>query len=276
MKIIRVFPQRTSHTPVDDMVFIGDPPDKLTRPEANEVHVSCTFTWDKENSLRLQKAWGQYYPVVKIGGPAFDSYPDAFTPGLYLKPNIIFTSWGCNNNCPPCLVHPREGWLRLNKTIHPGNVIQDNNFLQCPKSHRVSVYDMLKGQKDIEFSGGLEADLLTQWDVDQMRGLRIHQLFFACDQPSHLKRLEIVQSLFQDMTRQKLRAYVLLAYNGQTIDEAKNILESVWQLGFLPHAQLYQPPDKWIDYSWEWKDLARSWLRPPIMRSLHKQKIEII
>jgi hypothetical protein len=271
MKIIRVFPRRTSHTPIDDMAFIGDPPDKLFRPLADEVHVSCVFTWDKKEALRLQSAWSQYYPVVKIGGPAFDSFPDSFTPGLYLKPNIIFTSWGCNNNCPPCLVNLREGGLRLNPTIHPGNVIQDNNFLQCPVFHRSDVYDMLEGQKDIEFSGGLEADLLTQFDVIRMNKLRIHQMFFACDHPSHLKRLEYAQRLINDMTRQKLRAYVLLAHNGQTIDEAKKILEAVWQIGFMPHAQLYQPPDRLIKYSKEWTDLARNWSRPALMRVIHRK-----
>ena len=34
MKIIRVFPRRTSLTPVDDMAFVGNPP--MLRPEADE------------------------------------------------------------------------------------------------------------------------------------------------------------------------------------------------------------------------------------------------
>ena len=48
MKIIRVFPKRTSYTPADDYVFIGMPPMKPFIPEHDEVHISCTFTWDKE------------------------------------------------------------------------------------------------------------------------------------------------------------------------------------------------------------------------------------
>jgi len=31
---------------------------------------------------------------------------------------------------------------------------------------------MLKGQRDIEFIGGLENNLLTEWDVDQLKGFR--------------------------------------------------------------------------------------------------------
>ena len=51
MRIVRVFPRRTSATPTDDLAFVGDPP--LFLPEADEVHVSCTFTWDRAEARRL-------------------------------------------------------------------------------------------------------------------------------------------------------------------------------------------------------------------------------
>lgn len=51
MKIIRVFPHRTSYTPDDDYVFIGMPPFLL--PEHDEVHISCTFTWDRDYCKEL-------------------------------------------------------------------------------------------------------------------------------------------------------------------------------------------------------------------------------
>lgn len=144
MKILRVFPRRTSHTPKDDLVFIGDPP--LERPDADEVHVSCTFTWDKQKAERLQKAWAQYYPMVKLGGPAYDAPGNGFTPGMYLKHGITTTSRGCNNNCPWCLVPKREGKIRL-LPITEGNILQDNNILQCPQSHIDAVWDMLSHQR---------------------------------------------------------------------------------------------------------------------------------
>lgn len=55
--------------PRDDYSFIGDPP--MIRPYADEVHISCVFTWDKPEAERLRDAWAQYYPVVRLGGPAF-------------------------------------------------------------------------------------------------------------------------------------------------------------------------------------------------------------
>jgi hypothetical protein len=271
MNIIRVFPRKTNLTPIDELAFIGDPP--MDRPEADEVHVSVTFTWDIEPAKRLQLAWSQYYPVVKIGGPAFNSPCSNFFPGLYLKHGVTFTSRGCNNQCPWCLVPPREGKLRQIEYFAAGRLINDNNFLQCDREHRTKVYEMLKTQKDIEFIGGLESDLLTEWDIDQMRGLRIHQLFFACDTPVRLKALQRAGEMFNDHSHQKLRCYVLLAFNGQTVSQALEHLENVWKAGFVPHAQLFQPADKWIEYPKEWTDLARDWIRPAIMRTKHSKRL---
>ena len=121
MRILRVFPRKTNMTPNDDMVLVGDPP--LDKPEANEVHVSVSFTWDRERAERLQQAWGQYYPIVKIGGPAYDNSCDGFTPGLYVKHGVIFTSRGCLSRCPWCEAWRREGKIR-ELPIYEGNIVR--------------------------------------------------------------------------------------------------------------------------------------------------------
>jgi len=110
MRIIRVFPRRTGWTPIDDYAFVGYPP--MMRPEADEVHISVAFTWDIEKADRLKLAWGQYYPVVKVGGPAYSSLCDGFTPGMYISHGVTFTSRGCNNRCGYCLAWQREGRIR--------------------------------------------------------------------------------------------------------------------------------------------------------------------
>ena len=108
MKNIRVFPRRTSMTPTDELSFIGDPP--LFRSDADEVHISVTFTWDLKEGHRLRDAWANYYDVVKIGGPAINGeLPDEFVPGMYVKHGVTITSRGCNRRCPWCLVPDREG-----------------------------------------------------------------------------------------------------------------------------------------------------------------------
>ena len=44
MRLIRVFPRKTKATPTDALAYFG-PPDR--HAEADEVHVSVTFTYDK-------------------------------------------------------------------------------------------------------------------------------------------------------------------------------------------------------------------------------------
>lgn len=252
-------------TPVDGFAFTGDPP--MLRPEAGEVHISVAFTWDKSKAERLRGAWGQYYRVVKLGGPAFDDPGNSFTPGLYVRNGIAFTSRGCNFECPWCLVPKREGKLRLLE-IQPGNIIQDNNLLQCPSSHIQKVFAMLKRQSAVEFKGGLDSRLLTDDIAEELRTLRIRQVFFSCDTKEAIQPLS--QALKRlGLPRQKVRCYVLVKFNpNETISEATERMLQVWKAGAMPFVQLYQPPDKWIDYPQEWRYFARTWSRPAAMKQV--------
>ncbi|KKL85241.1 hypothetical protein LCGC14_1956650, partial [marine sediment metagenome] len=261
MNILRVFPTKTNMTPTDDMVFIGEPP--MIRPKAGEVHISCTFTWDKPKAERLKLAWAQYYPVVKLGGPAYDDpCVNDFIPGMYVRQGIIYTSYGCNNQCPWCLAWRREG---ANRTlpIHPGNIIQDNNFLQCPHSHQDQVFDMLATQHSIVFAGGLEASQITSRVADRIRSLRIKEIFLACDTDNAIRPLRKAIKLL-NLPHNKVRCYVLLRHNPEeTRMRALIRLLEVYEAGALPFAQLYQPPqEKKFTHPIEWSRFARTWQRP--------------
>src|SRR3989304_2567118 len=96
-KLIRVFPRKTKWTPTDDMAFVGDPP--LFRPEADEIHVSATFTWDIAEAQRLAQAWSWHYSNVRLGGPAFGDPGGPFVPGRYIKNGVVMTSRGCPFGC---------------------------------------------------------------------------------------------------------------------------------------------------------------------------------
>ena len=265
--ILRVFPRRTEMTPKDDYAFVGDPPTSIFRPEANEVHISCCFTWDRSIAERLKLAWQQYYPIVKIGGPAYDDPCYSFIPGLYIRRGVTFTSRGCNNQCPWCEAWRREGKLREG-TIYSGNFIQDNNLLQCSRLHLELVFGMLRREKEIEFSGGLDSRLVTDNIADEIRALRIKQVFLACDTKEAIKPLrKAIKKLI--LPKQKVRCYVLLKFNpNETISEAMERMELVWEAGAMPFAQLYQPRDKWIDYPKEWTRFARTWSRPAAMKAV--------
>ena len=230
------------------------------------MHISVIFTWDRNKAERLRAAWQQYYPVVKVGGPAYDTPCNGFVPGLYIREGITFTSRGCNNHCPWCEVPKREGKIKALPIIHHGNIIQDNNLLQCSPAHLDKVFAMLRQQHKVELRG-LESQLLTDRTADQIRGLRLKQVFFAADTRQSIKPLRKALKLLQ-LPRDRVRCYVLLKFDlKETISDARERMELVWEAGAMPFAQLYQPADRYIAYPEEWRDFARTWSRPAAMKA---------
>jgi len=269
VSVIRVFPRRTSLTPDDSYAFVGDPPFEGWRPEANEVHVSCAFTWDIKEAERLAGAWSQYYPIVYLGGPAIDRNGNGFIPGRYLMNGVTFTSKGCNNKCSHCLVPEYEGKLQEIDNFHPGYIIQDNNLLQCSRGHIHEVFKMLRSQRrSAIFSGGIDARLVTDDIVELFKSIRINQLFLAADTMAALSPLQEAFNKLSYLGRDKLRCYVMIGKD-ETIEQAEYRLKSVWDIGCLPFSQLYQPKDKWIDYPQDWKGLNRIWSRPAITKAVN-------
>lgn len=264
MSMIRVFPRRTSYTPTDALTFIGDPP--LWRPPEMPVHVSVTFTWDVPEAERLAEAWGLYYSNVHLGGPAINGEGEGFEPGVYVKEGVTFTSRGCPNRCPWCLINSPLSLL----PIIPGHIIQDNNILATGREHMSRVFAMLKGQRKAAiFAGGLESRLVDDWVAEQFRELRIKEVFLAADTDAALRPLQEAVGRLSFLGREKLRCYVLIGRGD--IERARTRLQTVWDLGCMPFAQLYQPPQqKRIAYSQEWRNLARTWSRPAAMRALEK------
>ncbi len=269
-KIIRVFPRRTSYTPDDDMAFIGMPP--IIIPEHEEIHVSCTFSWDKALCEELAFQWeGRTNKPVKLGGPAYGSPAEDFRQGLYIKKNIIFTTRGCNNNCPWCCVPKLEGRLK-EMPICVGNIIQDNNFLQANRSHKDKVFEMLKTQKAICFKGGLEADLIDDHFVNGISGLRISELWLACDTDARIPAFrKACQKLAKaGFSREKIKCYVLSYGQDRDKDEAR--AAAVYEAGAMPFVQLFRDfSDKKTEYSSDWNAWARMWQRPAAIRAHMEQ-----
>ena len=268
-KILRVFARKTSMTPVDDMAFYDTP--GLFIPEHDEVHVVVTFTWDLERGEYLRQCWQDVTDKpVKIGGVAFDDpCTGDFVPGLYLKHGVTITSRGCVNACPWCFVAKREGRLREIENFAAGNIIQDNNFLACSKQHKRKVYDMLKTQRQVSFLGGLESEFLTDWDVEEMRGLRIFDLWLACDSKARIKPfLKACEKLVKaGFSQNKIRCYALI---GDDMSENEERLQTIYRAGALPFAQLFQPRE-WKEYSKAWKSFQRTWARPACIKAHMKE-----
>ena len=265
MRIARVFPTKTSQSPDDIDAYFGEP--DLFTPNYDEIHISCTFTWDIDKSRRLADAW-KNKGLVKLGGCAIPTnndniLTDNFVCGKYIRKGITITTRGCPNNCSFCFVPKREGKMR-ELPIVEGNILQDNNILASSKRHWRSVLEMLKSQRQIEFKGGLESSRVTDEVVEDLRGLRIQSLWLAYDNSNADKPLGIaVKRLNKYFKRDKIRCFVLIGYGEDTIEEAEIRLNRAWDIGTLPFAMLYKPKE----YTKDWKQFQRQWTRPAIIKA---------
>lgn len=267
-KILRVFPRRTKATPDDPMVIIGDPP--LFRPDADEVHISITFTYDRAEGERLRDSYADYYPMVKIGGPGMGDAGGDFAPGMYLKPGYVITSRGCPNRCWFCDVWKREGGIRELPITEGWNVL-DDNLLACSEDHIQTVFEMLKAQpRRAEFTGGLDPIRITPAVVEMLEWLNPYQLFTAYDTDADLDPVMKAGELFRasSLKRDQVRCYVLIGYPGDVIEDAEKRLRVIWDAGYLPFAMLYR--DHEGKYDVEWRQFQRLWTRPAAIKAMCK------
>ena len=269
-ELIRVFPYRTSFTPDDDHAFVGDPPFFRPQDRSIPVHVSCTFTWHKAEAERIARGWRDYYDTVKISGPAYGDYGDAFTPGRYLKHGCTITSRGCVKHCGWC---PERNRALQELTIWPGWIVQDSNLLACSEGHIRNVFDMLRGQrKGIKFCGGLDKHFLRPWHRLLFDSISIDELWFACDVSSDLPWLEKAAEILEGIGIEKKRCYTMIGYDDEPLELCAKRIERVYELGFLPFCQLYRPDEGPKNYPREWRELQRKWSRPAAYRTDRKNR----
>ena len=261
--MILVVPRRTNQTP--DYAIEGYP--GLFRPEGSEVHISVVFTWDIPMAEKLKEAWSDFYPVVKVGGPAYNDPGEEFIPGRYVKEGYVFTSRGCPRKCDFCLVPVREGKIR-ELEVKEGNLIQDNNLLACSKSHIEKVFAMLSSQKGVVFSGGIEASRVNGWFVEKLRGISLKTIFLAFDSWDREKAFSRAMWRLRDFSIEQKRAFVLIGRDG--IEEDIRRCVRAYELGALPFAQLYQPLGKKVEYSKEYKRVAKTFSRPAMTKAYIK------
>lgn len=260
MNLLRIFPRRTNATPDDALAIVNETPG-LWVPECDEIHVSCAFTYDIPQAEQLAEAWRAVGVPVSLGGPAFDERGGDFVPGRYLKSGYVITSRGCPNNCWFCQVPKREGGTIRELPIVDGYNLLDDNLLACSRSHVDAVFDMLARQPQWpEFTGGIEAKRLESWSAERMAALKPASLFMAYDTPDDWEPLVNAVTLLKQAGlkfQHQVRAYVLIGWSKDTIEQAQKRLEATAKLGIFPMAMVYRGKDgkrgaDWIKFGREW------------------------
>ncbi|GHU37106.1 hypothetical protein AGMMS50256_34620 [Betaproteobacteria bacterium] len=270
MRLLRVFPRRTRATP-DDALALCRPPELFD--EADAVHVSVTFSWDKPAAERLAEQW-RYVAPVTVGGPAYGDAGLDFVPGRYLKHGYTITSRGCPRRCWFCKVWKRHPAATPLPAIAEGWNVLDDNLLACPHEHVEAVLSMLRRQKRrVAFTGGLDALLLDDYYVGLLASLpRKPDVFFAFDPGDQIGPLHDAANKMRaaGFTAQghRLRCYVLVGYPKDSFFDAETRLCTVKSLGMTPMAMLWRPatPDE-QRYAPDraWRQFQRLWARPTII-----------
>jgi hypothetical protein len=88
--------------------------------------------------------------------------------------------------------------------------------------------------------------------------------------PDDFRWLIRVKKLFSHVPVEKMRCYTMIGYESESLAEAEKRIETVYELGFLPFSQLYQPPFADVPtkvYDADWKAVNRKWCRPAAYRN---------
>jgi radical SAM superfamily enzyme YgiQ (UPF0313 family) len=212
--------------------------------------------------------------VVKIGGPATGMRGEEFIPGKFLREGYVITSRGCDskNNCWFCTVGSREGPVR-ELPVRSGNNLLDDNVLACSESHIREVFKMLERQKKSGrrtfLTGGLEAALIKEWHIGLLKKLRPKEIFFGCDDEEKFCHLREAVKLFKEadyFSHNTLRAYVLIGYPGDSLEDAERRLRRVKDIGVCPMAMLYRDMSgSIIQPEKDWRRFSRLWARPALI-----------
>ncbi|MGH7178458.1 MAG: LAGLIDADG family homing endonuclease, partial [Tepidisphaeraceae bacterium] len=172
-----------------------------------------------------------------------------------------------------CSVWKRDPVPRL-LPIQDGWNILDDNLLACPRPHVEAVFAMLRRQRRrVEFTGGLEARALEDYQVGLLAGLRPRpNCFWAYDPGDDFETLRSAAArlLAAGFTARshRLRCYVLIGYPKDNFELAEKRLKDMLNLGFTPMAMLWRPEtasaQRWAP-ALDWRAFQRRWARPALI-----------
>ena len=177
-----------------------------------------------------------------------------------------FTSRGCINKCPFCVVPKYEGLIKnhqfVSEFLHPDHkkvILMDNSFTNSPKFKENSRYLIDKGI-EVSISQGINIRTLTEEKANILKELKLknwtfkaNKLYFAWDlmKDEELVRKGIQILLNAGFKKYMLSCYVLVNYNS-TFEEDLYRCNTLWnEFGILPFVMSYKgkhPLQRWANF----------------------------
>jgi len=232
------------------------------------LYISVPFTWLLPNAKIIATA---HQGRVVAGGPAVsllgapwaDETPEEapIEPILFHNPCATFTTRGCPNRCPYCIVPKVEGDFCELSSWRPAPMICDNNILESSWKHFERVIDSLRPFRAVDFNQGLDAGLFTSQHAGLLATLQHVKIRFAFDSS---KDEVIVADAIQAARRANLTdisIYVLIGFDDDP-ENAKSRLEWVRSFNLRPNPMRFQPldalsKDSYVAPGWTDRELKR-------------------
>jgi hypothetical protein len=175
----------------------------LGKYNSDLIYVSSIFT---KNKWKCEEWEG----IAEIGGSGYDikkRLPDEIEK-IKPKINFGFTTRGCIRKCPFCIVHEKEGDIRIEGDIYDiwdgkskNIVLLDNNILAIPEHFMLICKQLKKEKLKIDFNQGLDHRLITDRLAKELLSLEhLKEIRFAFDNVSYKNTV--------------LEALKILKYNG--------------------------------------------------------------
>jgi hypothetical protein len=102
-----------------------------------------------------------------------------------------------------------------------------------------------------------------------LKKLRPKEIFFGCDLDEKFYHLREAMKLFREAdyaSHSTLRAYVIIGYPRDTLEDAERRLQRVKDIGVCPMAMLYRDlTGSIIQPERDWKRFSRLWARPALI-----------
>ncbi len=211
----------------------------------DKVYVSSIFDYTKKDVVPQGAiCGGTGFDLTTVLPPEIDE----IEPHL----NFGFTTLGCPNKCPFCVVPIKEGKFRIRSdvlTLWDGKarlvICLDNNILASPEHFALNAKQSRENNIKLDYNQGLDHKRLTPDIVKIMKTFSHKEFRFAFDSPSYYKSVNKALKLLKEGGINSNLWYVLVGYN-TTFQEDLDRLNFLRDNGQRAYIQRYShKPNDW-------------------------------